>query len=255
MFRKYDKIKMKADGPLGSAGATGGQMIKVQVIDDLKLNRDLLRILLAGQTDMVVAGNGPSGDEAVLLAEKIRPDLLLIGIRESMTDGIEIMRKIKEQGHGVKALFLTMPVEHGMIEKAVALGADGILNWDISGEELLLTIRSISKGFKVIHDEMWDQVRKISPKKVMKRGQNKVVLVEGVKIELTMRELSIIEGIVEGKTIAEISEEFHLTEGRMRNIITELIDKLMLRDRTGLVLFALKNGLLDNYRICDCSKE
>lgn len=224
-------------------------MVKIVIIEEQQLCLDMMKHLIDAYDDLELTASGSTGTDAVRLAGEHQPDVIVMGLDLKEIDGIEAMKQIKNANKQSKVLILASTFTHEQVDLAVSNGADGFLPRTVSRDELVLSIRSIAMGLKVIHDDVWERARKTAPKKVVKRGENKVVLIEDMKVELNQRELAIIEALVEDKGIPQIAKEHYLTEGRIRNIITEIIDKLMLKDRTQLVLYALRNDLVENYQI------
>lgn len=113
----------------------------------------------------------------------------------------------------------------------------------ISSEQLILAIRSVYSGFNIIHKNVSKAAMKNTEENI-EEPLSKSFKVNEINISLSQRDIKIIQCIVEGKTNAVISKELFLTEGRVRNIITEIINKLSLKDKAQLVAFAFKNNLV-----------
>lgn len=219
-------------------------MIKVLITDDQQLFRDLLDMMLSNSEEIQVVGSAKNGDEAIGLIKEHQPDLVLMDLSMPVCSGLEAIRKMKEEKLSTKILVLSASTgEHDLYE-AIRFGADGFVPKDISKQELLLAIRSVVSGLEVIHEDIRKHARQGASRIVSKRGDKTIVTLVDFEVELSERELEIIKMIIDGLTTGEMAKTLFLTEGRVRNIITEIISKLMLKDRTQLAVFAIKNGIV-----------
>jgi len=115
--------------------------IKVLIVDDSSAVRDGLQSILRAHPDIEVVGEAANGSEAIIKAEQLHPDVILMDAQMPEMDGVEATRRIKERLHELKILFLTVHTTH--IEAGLAAGADGYLMKDCGREELLQTIRRV----------------------------------------------------------------------------------------------------------------
>lgn len=220
-------------------------MINVLIAEDQALFRDLLEMMLSSSDDIQVTGSASDGNEAFKLAQDTTPDVILMDIHMPVCNGIEAVRKIKAAGLPCKILVLTASFGEEDVSDAIRSGADGYILKSVSKEELALAIRSVHTGMEVLHRDVREVARRPQPRITGDRKESKVLLISGIEVKLAERELKIMKYVVDGKTTAEIAQELYLAEGRVRNIITELISKLMLKDRTQLAVFAIRHRLVD----------
>lgn len=222
----------------------GERMIKVLIVDDQELFSDLLSYMLQNNPDIEVVAKAYNGNEAVRNAGIYEPDVVLMDISMPICDGIEAAGQIKELGLKCKVLMLTSSAESEDVTEAIKNGAAGYVLKSISKDRLILAIRSVHAGLEILDQDVksFAQTLPIHLSKDAKKGRT--VCIEGIEIELSERELQIIRMIVDGISAADMAKELFIAEGRLRNIITEIISKLMLNDRTQLAVFALKNKLV-----------
>ena len=219
-------------------------MIKVLIAEDQQLFRDLLEHMLQNNEEFQVVATTRNGCEAIDAARLHQPDVILMDLYMPECDGLEAIRTLRREGNQSKILVLSASQGEGEIEEAIRLGSEGYIPKNISKEELFLAIRSVYSGMEVIHKTGRDILQHATKKTVTRRGDKIIVMVNEMEVVLSQRDVEIIRMIIDGKTTEEIAGELFLAEGRVRNIITDLISKLMLKDKTQLAVFAIKNKLI-----------
>ena len=209
-------------------------MIKVLVVDDQNLIREGLRMMLGLYDNIFLVGEATNGKEALQVLEQSQVDLVLMDIRMPIMDGVEATKRIKEKYPNTKVLILTTFKEDEYIFEGLKNGADGYILKDISSEELVKAIETVYKGNVLLQPEIAKKIlgaiKKISPKKEK----------EDIRKNLTKREYEIALLVGEGKTNKEISEILYISEGTVKNHLTNILDKLDLKDRTQLALYISK---------------
>ena len=208
-------------------------MIKVLVVDDQALIREGLNMMLGLYEEIEVVGEANNGQEAIEMLGKKDVNVILMDIRMPIMNGVEATKIIKEKYPHIKILILTTFNEDEYIFEGLNNGADGYILKDIGSKELVNNIKSIYQGDMLFHGEVAKTIA--SALRDKKDVQNKVSLKE-----LTHREMEIAELIGQGKSNREISEMLFITEGTVKNHITNILSKLELRDRTQLALL-IKN--------------
>ncbi len=210
------------------------------IADDQPVIRDGLKFIVEQDKDIKVVGCAGNGLKALELCTALKPDLVLMDIVMPVCDGIEGTRLIKENDSRVKVIILTTFNDEDKISYAMANGADGYVLKDIGIEELILTIKGIHKGLRVIQQEAFGMLAKRldtgsgSPKK---RDAEKLN-------DFSERELEIMRLIVYGRSNKEIAADLSLSEGGVRNMISALLSKLDFKDRTQLAVFAVRNNIV-----------
>lgn len=203
-------------------------MIKVLIVDDQHLIREGLHMMLSLYEDLRVVEESNNGKEAIEILKHEEVDLLLMDIRMPVMNGVEATKIIKERYPDIKVLILTTFDEDDYIVDALKNGADGYLLKDISSDELSNAIKTVYKGNVLLQPNI--------AKKIVQNINRKKDTNENIYNALTKKEYEIALLISEGKTNKEISRLLFITEGTVKNHVTNILGKLNLRDRTQLAL-------------------
>lgn len=214
-------------------------MINLLIVDDEKLIREGLKILLSVNKDINVVGLCSHGLEAVQKCKECDVDVVLMDIRMEKCDGVLGTKYIKALNKDIKVVILTTFKDDEYIKSALAYGASGYILKDSSSEKIYETIRSAYVGNVVVDNEIADIVFNDS---TLKDSGQKAIK----EFNLTNKELDIIRLIAEGLSNKEIGEKLYLTEGTIKNNISKILSKLFLRDRTQIAIFAYKNNLMND---------
>ncbi|HEX3047830.1 MAG TPA: response regulator transcription factor [Bacillota bacterium] len=212
--------------------------IKVLIVDDQVMLRESLKFVIEKDQDIEVIGCAGDGNEALKLCDLYSPDLVLMDIVMPVCDGVEGTRLIKAKYPQMKVIILTTFDDDQNIAKAIQNGADGYILKDLEPVELITIIKNTVKGLRVIHENVFE-----SMKKQFTSAANETVD-DKLKFKLTEKEISVIKLVVKGKSNREIAATMNLSEGRVKNIITKILSKLELEDRTQLAVFAVRNKLI-----------
>ena len=210
-------------------------MIKVLIVDDQALIREGLNMMLSLYDEIKIVHEANNGKEAIEILGEKDVDVILMDIRMPIMNGVEATKIIKEKYPHIKILILTTFNEDEYIFEGLNNGADGYLLKDIGSKELVNNIKAVYKGDMLFHGEVAKTIASVI--KSNKDVGNKTNLKE-----LTPREMEIGKLISQGKNNKEISEILYITEGTVKNHITNILAKLELRDRTQLALL-IKNKL------------
>ncbi|MGL5151674.1 MAG: response regulator transcription factor [Clostridium sp.] len=210
--------------------------MKLLIVDDEKLIREGLKIILSSFNDIEVVGLCGNGYEAVEFCRKNEVEIVLMDIRMPECNGVMGTRLIKEQFSNIKILVLTTFKDEEYIHEALNYGASGYLLKDSSHDLIYEGIKSVFKGNIVFHPEIANKM--IKGLEVSKDEMSKDDL------GLSEKEINIIQSIANGLTNKEISEKLFLSEGTIKNNITNILSKLELRDRTQIAIFAFKNRIV-----------
>lgn len=203
--------------------------MKVVVVDDDQLVAISLKTILESDPQVTVAATGNDGKDAVALYESEHPDVLLLDIQMKEMSGLEAAEQILEKDPAAKILFLTTFSDDEYIIKALNLGAKGyILKQDFEG--LLPALLAVEQGQSVFGGEV---VNKLP---VLIQTKNSF---DYSGYDIGEKEQEIIALVGAGKSNREIAEELFLSEGTVRNYISQILEKLSLRDRTQLAVFYL----------------
>ena len=206
--------------------------MKIIIADDDGLIRDSLKLLLGMEDDIEVTGTAQNGKEAFQLCQINKPDIVLMDIRMPVMDGVLGTKLIKENFHDVKVVLLTTFKDDEYIREAVKNGAEGYILKNQSSDSIIESLRTVYKGNIVFQKDVANVITGM-----LKEGKNK----KPSDFNLSQREFEVLALIAVGLSNKEIAEKLFLGEGTVRNYITNVLEKLELRDRTQLAIFYLKN--------------
>lgn len=207
--------------------------MKVLVVDDDRLVTASLKTILESDREIEVVATCNSGQEAVELYKKHRPDILLVDIRMDGMTGIDAAEKIVAEDKQARILFLTTFTDDEYITRAFQIGAKGyILKQNF--ESIIPSVKAVYMGQRVFGDEIISKI----PAFTFNEKENAME-----KFGLNEKEINIIKLIADGLTNREISQKLYLSEGTVRNYISMILEKLNLRDRTQIAIFYYKNIL------------
>jgi len=216
-------------------------MIRVLVADDQALVRGSFRLLVDTAPDLDVVGEAATGAEAVEIATREKPDVLLMDIRMPEMDGIEATRQITGSGPtaDVRVLILTTFDLDEYVYAALRAGASGFLLKDTPPADLLAAIRVIAAGDALLAPAITRRLiaefaRRPEP------GRQPAVTLDGV----TDREREVLTLIARGLSNAEIAQALHVTMATAKTHVGRLLAKLGARDRAQLVMVAYETGLV-----------
>jgi DNA-binding NarL/FixJ family response regulator len=216
-------------------------MIKVMIAEDQELIRQSLEIILGDKPDMKLVGMAENGREAVALAKKLMPDIILMDIRMPEIDGVECIEIIKGNYPRIKIIVLTTFDDDEYVFNALKNGASGYLLKGISSKELVEAIRTVAKGGALINPNVATKVVRFFSQ--MAHADYRIRVNANAIKELNKNELKIIQCIGMGMCNKEITDRLKFSEGTVRNYISNVLNKLELRDRTQIAIFAIQSGL------------
>lgn len=219
-------------------------MIKVLIVDDQQLLLDLMSRLLENNPEINVVAKGKDGNEALAMTERYQPDVVLMDIHMPVCDGIEATKKIKAYNSAIRVLVLSSSSDDQDVHQALSSGADGYILKTIGEKELVAVIKSVYADIEVIHKDVRDAAMRSRSGQLNGKTSGRSLVIDGVHVNLSERDLEVIRMIVDGKSTTEMAEALFVSEGRLRNIITEIIQKLMCENRTQVAVFALKHHLV-----------
>lgn len=207
--------------------------MKILIVDDDALIRDGLKMILELEEDIEVIGTASNGEIAYDMCREVCPDIVLMDIRMPVIDGVKATKMIKKEYNDVKVLLLTTFKDSEYISNAVKCGAEGYILKSRSSESIIEIIRSVADGNVILDKE----VASLLSEMVEDEGNT----ISYKDLDLTEREIEIIELVSRGMSNKEISEAVFISEGTVRNYISTILAKLDLRDRTQLAIFYLRN--------------
>jgi DNA-binding NarL/FixJ family response regulator len=216
------------------------EKIGVLIADDHAVVRQGLRTFIDLQEDMQVVGEGTTGTEAVELAKRLQPDVILLDLQMPEMDGVEATSKILESNPHARILILTSFGEDDKVFPAIRAGAQGYLLKDIQPNELLQAVREVNQGKAQLHPEI---ARKLMSAVVDQGVPESASQARTPIADLTERELEVLRWIAGGLNNREIAEKMVISEKTVKTHVSNLLGKLGLDDRTQAAIWALKHGL------------
>jgi DNA-binding NarL/FixJ family response regulator len=215
---------------------TDAPTLRLLVADDQALMRAGFRMILEAQPDLRVVAEAADGVEAVELAQRHRPDVVLMDIRMPRMDGVEATRRLA--GHRVLIL-TTFNLDEYVVE-ALRAGASGFLLKDAPPEELVRAVRVVAAGEALLSPA----VTRTLLDRVVQRLPAAGAPVPAVLDELTERELEVLRLVARGLSNSEIAAHLVVGETTVKTHVSHLLDKLGLRDRVQAVVLAYELGLV-----------
>lgn len=207
--------------------------LRVLLVDDHALFREGLAALLSSRAGWQVVGQAEDGREAVPLARETQPDLILMDIKMPGMDGLEATRLIKAEMPDIKVVMLTVSEEDEDLFAAIRSGAQGYLLKSLDSIDLFALLEDLATGEAVISPSLaWNILAAMTEEE------------ETPEETLTPREKDVLERVVEGATNKEIAAALGITEHTVKFHLRNVLQKLHLRNRSEVVAYALRQGLV-----------
>ena len=218
-------------------------MIRLLLVDDQSLVRRGLKALLETDAEFAVVGEGSNGQEAVELVEQLQPDLVLMDVQMPIVDGVAGTREICQRFPKTRVLVLTTFPNQEYVTQALQVGAAGYLLKNTPFEELTQAIHLALKGYTQIGPGLSGAVfqQSMTPNSADRTTDYNVDWQQ-----LTPREQDIVNWIVQGASNREIAQALYISEKTVKNNVTNILNRLNLRDRTQLAIAALQAASLKN---------
>lgn len=215
-------------------------IIDVLIADDHAIVRRGLRTLIAGEADMVVAGEASDGYDVVVQARDLNPDVILMDLVMPGQSGLDALSQIKIDNPAARVLVLTSFGDNERVFSAIRAGASGYLLKDASPEQLLQAIHDVYNGESHLHPTI--------ALKMLRELDNPVAALSDRPLTeepLTDREVEVLRLVAQGLSNQEIAKTLTISERTVGNHIGSILRKLHLANRTQAALYALKRGLVD----------
>lgn len=214
--------------------------IRLLIVDDQKLMREGLRTLLELETGFEIIAEAADGQAAVEAYAEFEPDVVLMDIRMPGMDGVEATRRIHGRWSDARVIILTTFNDDAYVFEALRVGALGYLLKDLSGHELANAVHTVASGGALIDPSVARKVvtefaRLTPPARPINNG---------LPEPLTERELEVLLYLADGLSNREIGNKLSLTEGTVKNYVTNVLQKIGARDRTQAALRGRELGLI-----------
>jgi DNA-binding NarL/FixJ family response regulator len=209
-------------------------MIRLLLVDDQDLFRQGLASLLSLEDDLDVVGQARHGQEAIALTEQLQPDVILMDVRMPICDGVVATCEIHARYPWIRIMVLTTFDEDEYIWQSLQAGALGYILKSTPSSQVATAIRSLHQGYSQLGPTIAPKVfAQISPRNSIKKVDEQHLF--------SPRELEILTLLGQGKSNKEIAKTLYLTEGTVKNYITQILDQLGVRHRTQAALWAREN--------------
>lgn len=206
-------------------------MIRLVLVDDQDIFRQGLASLLAIEADLEIVGQARNGFEAIALSKTLNPDVILMDVRIPLCDGVQATDEIHQHYPWIWILVLTTFDDDEYILKSLQVGALGYLLKRTPSKEIAAAIRAVSQGYS--------QLGPTIALKVFSRLKPSPHLSQN----LSKREIDVLKLVGQGKNNQEIAQQLYLREGTIKNYVTQILNKLEMRDRIQAALWSQQNLL------------
>lgn len=213
-------------------------MIKVLIADDQELIRESLQIVINSKPGLEVTDVAADGQEVIRCVRQKKPDVILMDVRMPKIDGVQCTKIIKENYPEIKIIILTTFDDDEYVFNALKYGASGYLLKGVSMDELTSAIHTVHSGKAMINPDVATKVLRLFSQMAQ---SNYAVQVGDREVEkLTKTEWKVIAQVEKGAANKEIADALKLSEGTVRNYLSSILNKLELRDRTQLAIWAVQ---------------
>ncbi len=207
-------------------------MIRVLLVDDHMVMRQGTRAFLATAADIEIVAETGRGEEALALARRLRPDVVLLDIRLHQSNGIDVARALRRELPAIKVLVLSTYNYEAYVRALVAIGVHGYLLKTASDTELIEGVRAVHRGEQALSAEVASQLT--TPRR------------SGIATTraLSAREREVIMLVAEGASNKEIGQQLHLKETTIESYLSNIMGKLGARSRTDAIKIAVQQGII-----------
>lgn len=211
-------------------------MVRILLAEDQTMVRQGLKMMIETDEELLVTGEADNGKEAIELCEKQLFDIVILDIRMPVIDGIEAAKVIQSRWPDIKILMLTTFDDNRYVLESLKIGVSGYILKNGDTDSLIRSIKSALTGGLSIEDQVAAKVMPL----LLNREENN----DEPDPTLTPRERAILKCIGEGLSNNEIGERLALSVGTIKNNTSQILNKLNLRDRTQLAIYAIRHNLV-----------
>jgi DNA-binding NarL/FixJ family response regulator len=215
-------------------------MITLLIADDQELVRVGLRKILENEPEMTVVDEACDGEDAVAAARRLRPDVVLMDIRMPVLDGIEATRRIVRARPSSRVLILTTFGLDSYVYDALHAGASGFMLKDAPPEEIAAAVRIVASGEALLAPA----VTRAVIEEFARREPSAATILPPAIGELTPREREVLDLLARGLSNPEIRERLVISEATAKTHVARILQKLDLRDRVQVVIYAYETGVI-----------
>lgn len=218
--------------------------IEVMIVDDHPVFRQGLRNILAAQEDLSIVGEAADGDEAIKLAQRLNPDVVMMDINLPTLNGLQATRELLRLCPEIKVIMLTAYDDKEQVYHAIRAGASAYHAKDVSPARLVDVIRQVTQGQYVIGGTVMSEsdVDDWLLKEFRHFGDGEIDREARFLSPLSFREMEILELVVRGMSNKEIAYYLGISHQTVKNHMTAILGKLGVADRTQATVYALRHG-------------
>jgi DNA-binding NarL/FixJ family response regulator len=230
------------------------QKISVLIVDDHPLFRDGLSKALELEDDIKILGQSADGEQALIAARDLQPDVVLLDINLPSMNGLQVARQLKAERSSTAVIFLTAYHDSQQVLHAMRAGASAYCAKDVTPDNLLKIIRDAASGLYVVAEERMDE-RELNTwvtENVEAIAGSYTIDPNDHFVPLSPREMEILEYVTRGLSNKEIATKLGISQQTVKNHMTSILKKLNVQDRTQAAVTALRHGWV---RIEDSSQE
>lgn len=210
--------------------------ISVMIVDDHELIREGIKQIIELEEDIDVIAQTGDGAEAVVLAMKYNPDIVLLDINMPGMNGIDVLKRLKDLGATTRVIMLTIHNDREYLLETMKIGADGYVLKDSDAEGLVKAIRDVKAGKTYIQPSIASLLIENGEKD---EGNEDIRKIEA----LTKREYEVLTLIAEGLSNKDIADRIYISEKTVKNHVSSIFKKIEVNDKIQAAIFAFKNNI------------
>lgn len=224
------------------------EVINIVLIDDHKLFREGIKKILDFETDFCIVAEGDDGSEAVELVREHQPDIVLMDINMPEMNGVEATTKLIDQFPDVHVIILSIHDDESYVSHALKTGARGYLLKEMDSDSLIEAIRVVHDGGSYLHPKVThnlvQEFRRLAREKDSFVPEHRIEYKKPLHI-LTKRECQVLQLMAEGNSNRAISDKLYISEKTVKNHVSNILQKMKVKDRTQAVVKAIRNGWVE----------
>lgn len=219
------------------------ETVRLILVDDHKLFRCGIKSLFENSKNICVVAEASNGKDGIAKIIAQNPDVVLLDLELGDINGLDLIEKVMTQKPNVKFVILTSHINEHVINKAMKIGIYGYILKDINSEFLDMIVKSVSNGAMWIDKKVVQILRELNPN-VVPNTQISRVNFKSTHANLTAREYEVLKLVVDGMSNQQIAQELHISEHTSKAHVCNIIQKLVVDDRTQAAVKAIREGIV-----------